>query len=133
MTQPAGYIGKPSREHFQESLRKREKTSAIDNASQLRQIAQGEVVAKLLTRDPNWDVFLSIIAAQIEFAKTGEKDFHEEMMDPHLHPDLALDARQSALLCRERAKALEWVLAIPKAIIEDADKAKELLGKIEFD
>ena len=71
--------------------------------------------------------------AEIERGEAGEAIDRDQWMDPKLDTEDVDKIRISALLCRERVKALQWVLEIPSALRENAEKAEELLGTIEND
>jgi hypothetical protein len=133
MTAAESYTGKPTEAMFRKSLRETDAKRARENASSLRQMAQGEVAANLLTGDPNWDVFLRLVQAKIEECEAAAKESTEKAMDPDLDPNMVFLFKTPAIRYLECARALLWVLGIPKAIKDDALEAKEILEELHID
>lgn len=132
MSAAEGYVGKPSEKQFRERIQQDAKRTLAAQASTLRQAAQGEVVAAKLTGNPEWDILLSLLQAEIEHCDEQERDFTKKMMDPDLDPGMMWGIKISAISWHVRGNALRSVQEMPKALREDAKEAKKILAECDL-
>lgn len=101
---------------WREHLAEKAKTPDL---SHLRMLRQAAIHAKFLTSDPNWDQFLSFVQGAIETAGENLEASKDKLADPMIVDQgeiLRLKARISNL--DGMIKALEWVVEVPKGLVE---------------
>jgi hypothetical protein len=92
---------------------------------------QAEVSATLLTGDQNWDVFLQFLQSAVDTTKAQKTSLEERYLDPGLvNPDEIMKDKILIMLCAERIKAWETVIALPVDIMSQGEKARSLLARL---
>ncbi len=97
----------------------------------LKMLAQAEVKAGLLTGDPNWDIFLSYVQADVEFMEGLRDGFEAKIADPRTvnHEQIVL-AKIGLAECTATINAWEAVISLPKDILEMGREARTLLDRM---
>lgn len=118
-----------SEEDYRERLNRAQRDGVVANASVLRQVAQGELMAAQLTGSPDWDAYLRIVRGMRDDAERELSALRAQVEDIGLGSDnlRAVQARIHAV--RERLNTLDAVSDIPKVLLERGAKARELLAK----
>ena len=98
----------------------------------LAYIAQAGVKASLLTGSPHWDTFLTYVQAAIEASRGQLVQLEAKLTDPmFLDPAELMRIKMLAAICRTRMQAWEAVLSLPKDLMAEGDKARDILARIE--
>ena len=107
------------------------RTSAADIYPYLEQMRQEAVKADLLTGEPTWDHFLTLIQGAIETTREQMGAFQRQLGDSDTfeHQEM-IRLKTQALLCGERIKAWEVVMTLPKDIMERGEKAENLMERL---
>lgn len=98
---------------------------------QLTLVAQATVVASNLTGLPEWDRFLSYIAAGSEACAEQSTALRDRIADPNV-VDQGEIMRLKILLegWIQRGRAFEAVAGLPKDLLEMGEQAKALLDRL---
>jgi len=95
-------------------------------------LAQAEVHQKNLTGHPEWDRFLSYLSAFSQKMQAERMVLKERLCDPQVvSTDTIMAMKMSIVRYDSIIEAVEAVMALPKAIIEMGDKAKNVLSDLE--
>ena len=98
----------------------------------LAYIAQAGVKASLLTGSPHWDTFLTYVQAAIEASRGQLVQLEAKLTDPmFLDPAELMRIKMLAAICRTRMQAWEAVLSLPKDLMAEGDKARDILARIQ--
>ena len=98
----------------------------------LAYIAQAGVKASLLTGSPHWDTFLTYVQAAIEASRGQLVQLEAKLTDPmFLDPAELMRIKMLAAICRTRIQAWEAVLSLPKDLMAEGDKARDILARIQ--
>lgn len=96
---------------------------------QLEYLVQAEVKMELLTGDPHWDVFLSYIQSTIEGLKDRLFTARDSLCSSStVNPDLITALKLEIAEVAGMIKSMEAVLSLPKGIMEEGEKAREILS-----
>lgn len=94
-------------------------------------LQQASVKQEYLTNDENWNYYLTLIQSWIDKTRLNAQSFRDALESPDL---VSQDERKKFLnylmICNERIGVLEAVIALPKQIIEDHEKAKLAIDDI---
>jgi hypothetical protein len=101
-------------------------------APHLRAQEHAALSASQITGDEHWDHFLEVVQARIKVCIT-ERDKAAEALknSDDFSPETLVNQKLAARLFGKEVKALEWVIELPKIIMEQGERAKELLGKLD--
>jgi len=118
------YAGSPERKAMREH--------AVSGAAQhLRIIEQAAVSAENMTGHPAWDRFLSYIQAAIEETERHRGVLLEMLSDPIIvDHDTLIRAKMGLKECDGRLDAWRTTILLPKEIMEQGDRAKNLLDEL---
>ena len=97
----------------------------------LEYLVQAEVKMGLLTGNPHWDVFLSYIQSTLDGlnARLGlAKD--SLCSSSTVNPDLITALKLEIAEVSGMVKSMEAVLSLPKGIMEEGEKAREILSDL---
>lgn len=112
--------------------RARPASASQDRVRELRAIAQDAPRAAALTGRPEWDWFMRYIEAQIKLAEQTVLEKRNLAATLVLiDEDKAKAAAVQATIWESRAVALRDVILLPKWLIEQGDKALEMIAKLE--
>jgi len=120
-----------SRSAFDASVREARDKQAKGNRRELEQTAQAAVPIHALVGTKDWDYFLSLIQAKIDSLTAGLKGLQEAgANDPSYdHGTLAAHKAMTMQLSVQK-ETLEQIVALPKKIIEQGEKANFALRGI---
>ena len=98
----------------------------------IRLAVRAAVHATDLTNNPTWDTFLGYIAGAKEQVENAKQSYRDALLNPFTvgHDDL-LRAKIALADLEGQIKALDWIVELPKAILETGGKARELLKDAE--
>lgn len=114
--------------HLQEKGRER----AHREVSNIREINRAALAAAHVTGDKHWDMFLEMVNDRLVKKRESLEDFRNKMEESNDFSTEGLINQKLAvrqLGCE--IEALEWVIGLPKSIMEQSDKAKKLLGTVD--
>ena len=101
---------------------------------QLRQAAQAEPAMEALTGQKDWDLFLSLLQAEIQEKEAELADLERrDLDDPSMNNDVLMVSKARRLAVRAQIDTLEWVRSLPKTLIEEGREANRLLKEIAPD
>lgn len=121
----------PDYEEFKRLRERKALETAAARRVELEQRHRAAVSAEHLTGDPAWDVYTSYLQAAIEGRQAEAREYDKALSNPDLvNPDEVMRARIGKFRCEAVIQALTAALALPKALREDGEKAKELLARI---
>ena len=94
--------------------------------------AAGAVMAKLTTQSDEWNRYLSYLQGQIDKTRERVAAARLKQDDPALW-DVAKRNKLKADILQGEAMiaALEWAMALPKALVDGGAEATEFLNKLE--
>ena len=103
-----------------------------ERISDLRGLVQSAVRSEALTGNESWDVFNRYIEAQIKLAE-GEITVRRAQAATLVltEPEKARAAAVAVVIFETRAETLKEVIMLPKYLIENGAKAKEILASLE--
>ncbi len=110
-------------------INKRVRTERVrEREPDLRLAVQREVPAKLLTGDPNWDFYCSLLQAKIDDADESLLRLKESLADPQKvdHQELILLKMHIAAEA-SYVRALREAIELPVDIANGGKKAREIL------
>ncbi len=110
------------------------KTEASTRAREpeLRALKRAGVSSENVTGDEHWDMFLSILQEKLE-ALTGTRDQAAELL---LNSDVfdtaqLISQKLGVRLYGTQIEILEWVMGLPKHLMEQGDQSSKRLGTID--
>ncbi len=123
-----------NRQDWDEHLLSRKRGQTQTNQRELRRVALGMTGAKQLTGDPNWDVYLGVVQALID-GVAGDIESARILLADGLDTEHAvmLEQKMKLQFLRGRLLALEEVIGIPAVLLEQGEKAAELLKQAGLD
>lgn len=85
-----------------------------------------------VTGDEHWDHFLSVVTARLEQVRQELETASDQLRtSDNFTPDNLILQKLAVRLATREIQVLEWVLGLPKALMEQGDLAKQLLENIE--
>lgn len=98
----------------------------------LQAAKRAAISANFVTGDEHWDHFLSVVTARLEQVKQELETASEQLKtSDNFTPDSLILQKLAVRLAHREIQALEWVMGLPKALMEQGDLAKQLLENIE--
>ena len=103
-----------------------------ENRKNLQTAQRAGLSATQVTGDEHWDHFLSIVKAKIEKLEE-EVAVAVELLktSDEFSTEALINQKLAVRLLGREIQALNWVIELPKTIMEQGDKASELLGSID--
>lgn len=115
-------------DEFRSALPKR----APPSHDHLHGLARQPVRMEALTNDESWDFFLSFIEGFIQRTTEIRDDTITKLRDPKLvNDDLVRGLRAEIAALDTRIAVLEEVIALPKYLREQGEKARDELAKLQ--
>jgi len=116
------------RADFQKTLEESRRERVRRRAREIRQVAQAAAPAEILTGSQEWDYFITLLQSQIDTLQkilmalrdSAASDLSFE------HSDLARYKAQEMRISAQ-IDTLQQIIALPKQIIEQGEKAKLVL------
>jgi len=103
-----------------------------DRKPELKGMQRAALSASQVTGDEHWDVLLSIIQERVEKLQSQMEVAIELLKNSdNFSPDDLINQKLAVRLIGREIGALRWVTELPKQVMEQGDRAKELLGTIE--
>jgi hypothetical protein len=101
-------------------------------APSLRAQEHAALSASQITGDEHWDHFLEVVQARIKVC-IAERDKAVEALknSDDFSPEILVNQKLAARLFGKEVKALEWVIELPKIIMEQGEQARKLLENID--
>ncbi len=99
----------------------------------LRPIVQDAVRLEALTGDPDFDYFLRYLEAAISVEKRNGEQFMQKLRAPFTPDDEMCRLKAALLLSDCRVATLEEILALPKMLKTQAEKARAKIEEMERD
>jgi hypothetical protein len=113
----------------QRAQREEQKTHAT--ARDFHFLTQASVAAKNLTGTAHWDLFLRYAQGAAEHTKVELAKAAQALVSPGLNADGLADLRARAIRLDERIKTIEAMITLPKDVINEGEKARSLLERLE--
>jgi hypothetical protein len=106
----------------------REARSRSPDQQSLRMIEQASVSVSAMTGNPDWDRFLSYLQRGVEISQQQADGVKERLCDPGVYNAESIIGLKIALAAAEaRTQAWQAAINLPRDIIENGDKAAELI------
>jgi hypothetical protein len=120
------------RGEFDALTEKQQKDRIRRQAPDLRAQEHAALSVSQVTGDEHWDRFLEVIQAKIE-KLTAERDKADLALknSDDFSPDTLINQKLAVRLFGKEIEALEWAIDQPRIIMEQGERAKELLGKLD--
>jgi hypothetical protein len=120
------------RKEFNDQVTRIEKRRHRENKPQLQAIHHAALRTQHVTGTPVWDDFLRYIEGAIEQTRDQLQGWEAKLVDPGVvsDDDMRL-AKMQAIICRERIRAWEAVIALPKQLHDAGAEAKSILDTLE--
>ena len=113
------------REEWDKLVETRKRETVKRREREIRQVAQAKVPAAALLEDPNWDFFLSLLQAKVEELESHLRALHGAQEHDMSCDPVTLSQQKAQMMSAAVQKAtLEQVIAFPKQIIEQGEKAQ---------
>lgn len=111
---------------------RRQQRDMEQTISHLQMVERSTVAAEHLTNDPKWDMFLSVIQGSLDQTKNLiemalDQLVNSDLIDPNAL--MSVKIRHRELVMQQRT--LEAVMVIPKSLMDDAEKARDVLSKLQ--
>ncbi len=98
---------------------------------QMEYLVQAEVKMELLTGNPHWDIFLSYIQSTLDGLKDRLFAARNSLCSSStVNPDLITALKLEIAEVGGMVKSMEAVLSLPKGIMEEGEKAREILADL---
>jgi len=95
-------------------------------------IQRAALSASYVTGDEHWDAFLEMVNASLVSRRDGMDQAVEALKGSNdFSPESLIRQKLAVRQLGCEIEALEWVIGLPKLIMEKSDKAKELLGTVD--
>ena len=102
-----------------------------NNSEMLAMMQQSAIKMEQMTRDENWNYFMTLLQSSIDKTKLDRANFFQQLTSPDVSSNELISLlRNYIILSDERIKTLEAVLLLPKQIIENGENAKIVLSEI---
>ncbi len=117
-------------EGFSKLMEKKQGDVVKQQQTQLLQLSRAAVPTSSLTNDQNWDSYLTYLQGVIELSQKQVDALQIQMNDGdnYDHPTMLL-LKSHYMRAKERISAWTFAMELPKAILDSADKANQLLEK----
>ncbi len=116
---------------FEEIKKQKEEESEQRRLVVFHGMAREAVKAEFVTNDENWDLYLSYIQGLIKNAEDMLPGYEKKLLgDVFEHSEMLLLKSEITRL-QERLHVLNFVIELPKKIIENGKKAKQYVDKFE--
>lgn len=116
------------RAHVAAASSQRVRASAPD----LRTVRRAALSAAQVTGDKHWDLLLSVVKARIEDLHAQlEVAFANLKNSEDFTPSEVINQKLAVRLLGREVEALEWVIELPKSLMEKGDSARKLLGTVD--
>ncbi len=110
-------------------VKEKSNAQALYSASNLRALSRAELSISQVTGDEHWDSFLQLIQGRLEEKRTQRSQASTALEESNdFSPEVLINQKLIVRQLGCEIEALEWVIGLPKFIIEQGAKAKELLG-----
>ena len=117
--------GRPSPEALEQ---RRQTQDAERTIGQLQLVEKTAIQAKHLTNDERWDWFVQLIQTALEMAKGSQRNAENVLLAPQVMSEADLrQAKVSYIQASAQVTALEMVISLPKQLMEDGEKAKQVI------
>ncbi len=114
--------------HLQEAASER----AHREVSNIGMINRAALSAAHITGDEHWNLFLEMVNDRLEKSRTGLQDFRNRLEKSNdFSPDVLINQKLMVRQLGCEIEALEWVIGLPKSIMEQSERTKELLGTVD--
>jgi hypothetical protein len=119
------------RQDYEEHLETVKRDLLQSRRHELERLAQAPVAMAALTGDPNWDVFLQILQADLEKVRIALEALKERMVDSiDVNPETLVLERIQAKVYQSQILTLEKVIGLPKQIKEEGVEAQKDLDEL---
>lgn len=114
--------------------RNRPEAKKVDRTPDLQAIAREAAKIETLTHDENWNLFLSYLEASLKASKRHAQGMAEQLRDPMIvNPDQIAKIRASLSMADVRSAVIEEIIAFPKFLLEQGEKAKKQIEEMQRD
>ncbi len=101
-----------------------------DKVHQLRTVERAALKAQAITGDPNWDNYLTYLQAAIDNTEQQHKRLQEQLCGDVVELVDMMRIKLALAECNGRLIAWRAARDLPKDLIENGDKARDLLTKV---
>ncbi len=117
---------------WQDSVDKRVARSVRSQVPDLQAAKRAALAATQVTGDESWDLFLSIVKSRIEEREVQLQAALDSLQNSDdFSPDSVVGQKLSIRLVSRELMVLNWIIELPQILLENGDRAKQLLGTIE--
>ena len=107
------------------------KTDTQDDIHKIKLAIQAAVSAELLTKDPNWDVYLSYLQHACELIQVGVDQRKAQLEDPRIvDQNTIMQLKISLADLNGQLLACQWAMELPSAIKDTGKLARDLHDKV---
>ena len=119
------------RSEWRERIKNRVAEREADRLSGFMGLAHAAPPMEVLTTSENWNKYLEYLQGQVEETKENLTKYQDILLNPNTldYADI-LYAKTFYLRLQERLHTLEFVMQIPKHLIESGKIAKEQVGNL---
>ncbi len=98
---------------------------------QLEGVVRAEIASANVTGDEYWDHFLSLVQAKIVALRQSQQTAQDLLQNSdNFSPEALIHEKIAVRLYGKQIEALEWVISLPEILMEQGDRARELLASI---
>jgi hypothetical protein len=103
-----------------------------ERAVEMQAVKRAALSAAQITGDEHWDHFLSVVNERLESLR-GSVNVALELLknSDNFSPEDLINQKLAVRLIGREVDALTWVSELPKALMEQGDRARKVLEKID--
>lgn len=100
----------------------------------LQTIVREAARLEVLTQDENWNFYLTFLQSFLTATNRLAEHYNTKLRDPMIvNADEVSKLRAALTMADARIATLEQIMAIPKMLTEDKEKAKKMISDMERD
>ena len=101
-------------------------------ASNVGSINRAALAAAHVTGDEHWDRFLEMVNDRLVKKRVSLEGCRKQLEESNdFSPEVLINQKLMVRQLGCEIEALEWVIGLPKEIMEQSERAKELLGTVD--
>lgn len=120
------------REQWEQARKRLHIAGLREREPELRRVEQAKPPMEKLTGTEEWDLFLQVLQAALD-KHVAERDGWAQVhaTEANFSYDRLVEVKTQLKLADDRVRLLDWVMGLPKSLIEEANKAHDARRTID--